>query len=203
MHLSDGVLSLPAVTVTSIAAGGMLLHSMKGIKEEEIAKISLMTATFFTFSLISIPIGPSSVHPLLAGLLGIVLGRRSSIAIFVGLLLQALFFQHGGLTTLGMNTLLIALPAMVSFKIFSLYSKKISVYILGSFIGSFATVLSVLLLVVVLFFSNATYSEGFLSVINLLVLSHLPLLVIEGFLTAFAVGFIHRIRPNMLGTYIS
>lgn len=199
MHISDGVLNLPMAVTTSVAAGGVLMYSMKSIKEEEIPKISLMTATFFTASLISISVGPSSIHPLLAGLLGIMLGRRSPIAIFIGLLLQAIIFQHGGLTTLGLNTLLVSLPALVSYIIFSrLSSNKKSPAILAGFIGGFAVFVCVLLLILVLFLTDGRYSEGFFSVINVLALGYFPLIIIEALLTAFTIAFIHRIRPHIL-----
>lgn len=77
MHISDGGLSTAvcaagyAITVAGIA------FAVKGTKEEDIPKISLMAGTFFAISLIMIPIPPSSVHPLMCGLIGIILGRRS------------------------------------------------------------------------------------------------------------------------------
>lgn len=201
MHLSDGVLNLPMAATTSIAAGAVLTYSIKNIQEEEIPKISLMTATFFACSLISVKIGPSSIHPLLGGLLGIMLGRRSPIAIFIGLLLQAIIFQHGGLTTLGVNTLLIGLPALASYKIFLKFKKdhKAPTFLAG-FIGGFAVLSCVLLLILVLFLTASQYHEGFFSVINLLAIGYLPLLVVEAFITAFTVTFIQRVRPNMLET---
>lgn len=199
MHLSDGVLNLPAVVATSVAAAGVLAYSMKGLKENEIPKISLMTATFFTFSMLTIPVGPSSVHPLLGGLLGIMLGWRSPLAIFVGLLLQALIFQHGGLTTLGVNTLLVSLPAVACYKFFYLANKKFnSPFVSGGIMGAFGVIGCVLLLVIVLYFTDSRYSEGFFSVINILIIGYLPLVVIEAFITAFAMSFIYRIKPNLL-----
>lgn len=83
MHLSDGVLTMPVVAATNVVAGGLIVYSLKTIIQEHIPKISLMTATFFVLSLITIPIEPSSVHPLLCGLLGIMLGWQSPIAIFI------------------------------------------------------------------------------------------------------------------------
>ncbi len=203
MHLSDGILSFPAMVATSTVAGGMLIHSIKGIQEEEIPKISLMTATFFTLSLISIPVGPSSIHPLLGGLLGIILGRRSTIAVFVGLLLQALLFQHGGLTTLGINTIMVALPAIVSYILYRKLSQNKALHLVSGLVGALAVALSATILSLVLYFSNGAYHEGLFSVINLLLLGHLPLMAIEGVLTAFSVAFINRTRPNLLANHHS
>ena len=54
-------------------------------------------------SSIYIPIPPASVHLILNGLLGVVLGYFAFPAILIGLLFQALVIGHGGLTTLGVN----------------------------------------------------------------------------------------------------
>ena len=114
MHIADGVLSTPVAVGASALTAAAIAYSVKGMKEEDIPKTSLMAGVFFAVSLISIPVGPSSIHPLFAGLLGVVLGRRAPLAIFVGLLLQAVLFQHGGLSTLGANTLMLAIPALLS-----------------------------------------------------------------------------------------
>ena len=70
-------------------------------------------AAFFAGSLIAIPVGPSSVHLMLGGLIGLMLGTAAFPALFVALALQALLFGMGGLTTLGVNTLNMALPGVV------------------------------------------------------------------------------------------
>lgn len=202
MHLSDGVLSTGAVIATSAIAGGMLVKAFKDVKEEEIPKISLMTATFFTFALISFPVGPSTVHPLLGGLIGIMLGTRSTIAIFIGLLLQAILFQHGGLTTLGMNTIMVSIPAIIAHKLFAgLLVKKKNISLSAGLAGASSVILTVAILSIVLFLSSSSYGEGFLSVINILAIGHIPLAIGEAILTSFIIAFIHRTRPNVLEEY--
>lgn len=202
MHLSDGVLSTGAVIVTSAIAGGMLVKAFKDVKEEEIPKISLMTATFFTFALISFPVGPSSVHPLLGGLIGIMLGTRSTIAIFIGLLLQTIIFQHGGLTTLGMNTIMVSIPAIIAHKMFAtLVLKKKNISLSAGLAATTSVILTVVILSTVLFFSSSAYGEGFLSVINILAIGHIPLAIGEAILTSFVIGFIYKTRPNVLKEY--
>lgn len=200
MHLSDGVLSFPVVATTSIVAGGLLVYSLKNIKQEEIPKISLMTATFFVLSLMSIPIGPSSVHPLLCGLLGILLGWRSPIAIFISLLLQALLFQHGGLTTLGANTLIVSVPAIIAHLLFSHFKKRqvINTTLLSGMIGMLGVIFAVGVLVLLLVFTSSFYTDGALSVVGLLLISHIPLILIEAILTAFIVKIIFQVRPQLI-----
>ncbi len=198
MHLADGVLSMPVVGVTYAAAGAMLIYSAWGTKEEEIPKISLLSGGFFAISLLSIPVGPSTVHPILGGLLGVMLGRRATLAFFVALLLQAILFQHGGLTTLGANTLLLAIPAMLVYKLFYRMEEK-PVFFRGVLAGSLAIAGTIVLLVLILLLTDYRFGEGFFSVINLLVVSHIPLAVVEGLVTGFALKLLYNVRPGLLG----
>ncbi|MDR1701165.1 MAG: CbiM family transporter [Sporomusaceae bacterium] len=199
MHLSDGILNMPTVLATSAAAGGMLIYALKGMKESDIPKVSLATAAFFTATLISVPIGPSSVHPFLGGLIGILLGRRSAVAVFIGLLLQTLLFQSGGITTLGLNTVIMTLPALISSFLFQKLTRhdKYTAVISGV-LGAVSVVLGVATFAVVLYISNNIYSEGVFSAVNLLLITHIPVIILEGFLTMGVIGFIKKTRPEFL-----
>jgi len=205
MHIADGVLSTPVAAGTSALTAAALVYSVKGMKEEEIPKTSLMAGVFFAVSLISIPVGPSTIHPLFAGLLGVMLGRRAPLAIFVGLLLQAVLFQHGGLTTLGANTLMLTVPALLAYKLFYGMTNR-PVFLRGALVGGFSVMITVVLLVVLLFLTDPRFGEGTLSVINILVIGHLPLAVIEALVTGSALQLIQKAKPEMLiseGTALS
>jgi cobalt/nickel transport system permease protein len=71
MHISEGILSPPvlliggAVTVVGTAIG------LKKLDYDRIMTVSLLTATFFVASLIHVPIGPGSVHLILAKIVAI------------------------------------------------------------------------------------------------------------------------------------
>ena len=197
MHITDGVLSLPVVGGAAAIAGASLVYAIMGTKEEDVPRISLLSGAFFVFSLISIPVGPTSVHPLLGGLLGIVLGRKAPIAIFVGLLLQTLLFQHGGITSLGVNMLLVVIPALIAGKIFY-GTKRLPVFARAALAGGIAVIGTVGLLVMLLLLSSPMYGEGLLSVVNILMAGYLPLTVIEASVTGFAINFLWRARPSLL-----
>lgn len=197
MHIADGAVSLPVAGAAALGAGAIMVYSVIGTKSEEIPQISLLTGAFFAFSLVSLPVGPTSVHPLLGGLLGIMLRRRAPIAIFVGLLLQALLFRHGGITTLGVNLLLFALPAFLAAKIFAAL-KRFSVFAGAALAGGGAVAAGVILLVLLLLLTNPIYGSGIFSVANLLVAGHAPLMIIEGLLTGFAVKLLYRAKPHVL-----
>ncbi len=114
VHISDGVLAGPWwVGGFAVAALLALLASWR-VRDEEIPRIAVLTAAFFVASLIHVRVGPTSVHLLLNGLVGVVLGRRAPLAILVGLGLQAVLLGHGGFTTVGVNTCVMAIPALLA-----------------------------------------------------------------------------------------
>lgn len=198
MHITDGVLHISVVVATSVGAAAVLAYSFKGIKEYELTRVSLLAGAFFVSSLIHIPIGPTSVHPVLAGLLGLLLGRRAPVGIFMGLLLQALLFQHGGLTTLGTNLLIMSFPALTVYWASRIWhSKHNRLFIKGFLSSSIAIILGVTLLIITLILSNQLYAEGTFSVVNMIILSYIPLLFIEGILTGFVLKFLYSVRPQI------
>ncbi|WP_026672035.1 CbiM family transporter [Alkalihalobacterium bogoriense] len=196
MHIADGVLDVFVVIPTTIGAIGLLAYSLKGTKEEEIPKISLLTGAFFVSSLINIPIGPTSIHPVLGGFLGLVLGRRAPIGIFIGLILQAVLFQHGGVTTLGANMLLMSMPALLIYWA-NTWTKKWSYFVKGFTAGFFAICSGMLLLILLLLLSDERYSMGTFSVIHFVFIAYFPLAIFEGVLTGFAVKHLHSMRPSL------
>lgn len=197
MHITDGVLSLPVLGASVVGAIAVLAYSVKGTKAEEIPRISLLTGTFFVLSLIHIPLGPTSVHPLMAGLLGILLGRRAPVAIFLGLSLQFLLFQFGGLTTLGVNTLLVSLPALAAYRFYYIFN-NLSIFIRGSLSGGLGVLFVAVLLVITLSMSSDYFVGGLFSAVNLIAASYIPLIFIELLFTGFAVQLLHRARPGYL-----
>ena len=197
MHIADGVLSTPVMAATFALTAVAVGIGIKDTEEDDIPKISLMAGTFFAVSLITIPIPPSSVHPMLVGLIGIILGRKSALAFFPALLLQALLFKHGGLTSLGANTLMLTLGAWLGHLIYS--KLKVSPIVKGALSGFLSLVLVVIVLITLLYLSNEIYSTGAVSPINLLIVSHIPLAIAEGLITGFAANFIEKSKPNWIG----
>lgn len=203
MHISEGVLSPAILTggaaLTAIGVG----IGLKSIDYEEIPYIGILTAGFFVASIIHLPIGPASVHLILNGLLGLMLGWKSFPAILVGLALQALLFQFGGITTLGINTLNMALPAVICYYLFGWGVKKSSsrlIFIITAFASGCCAVLFAGILVG---FSLYLNGEAFLPAAKLLVAAHLPVMLIEGILTATCALFLRKVRPELLeGLYV-
>lgn len=197
MHLADGVLSTTVIAASYATAVAGMAYGAKGIEDEDVPKIALMAGTFFAVSLISIPVPPTSVHPLLCGLIGILLGKRAILAFFPALLLQALLFKHGGITSLGANTVMLAVPAMLSSVLYrKLPIKQISVC--AGLIGGVSVVMTVVILIFLLFITDARFAAGDFSVVRIVVVGHLPLVFAEGVLTAAAMKFFERVKPEWI-----
>ncbi len=201
MHISEGILS-PAVLAGSalLCAAGVSI-GLKKIKSEDIPAMGILSAAFFVASLVHIPIGPSSTHLILNGMLGLILGWKAFPCIIVALALQAVLFQFGGITTLGVNTLNMALPAVICFYLFSWAIKpgiKRPLFLIATFA---AGSLSVLLAGLLVGFSLYLTGEEFLPVARLIVAVHIPVMIIEGFFTTACLSFIIKVKPEMLENF--
>jgi len=197
MHISEGVLSAPVlVTGVIVTIGGVSL-GLKKMDYEEIPEVAVLTSAFFVASLIHVPIGPSSAHLVLNGLIGLLLGWPAFSAILVGLALQALLFQFGGITSLGVNTFNMAFPAILSFYLFRIFNRRYKRYVLVSS-GFLCGVVGILGSALLVALSLVTTGEAFLTVAKLIVIAHLPVMIIEGVITATAVVSLHKVRPELL-----
>jgi cobalt/nickel transport system permease protein len=127
---------------------------------------------------------------------GLLLGWSAFPAILVALTLQAVFFQFGGITVLGVNTVVMALPAVVCYYVFSPLLKKDGLVAMAAAFGcGFAAVfLSALLLGIALIWTE----ENFWEVSSLVVMANFPVMVVEGIVTAFCIGFLKKVYPEIL-----
>lgn len=199
MHISDGVLSAP-VWISSYGAAALITAlSLHKMRVEDTPKIAVVASFFFVASLIHIPLVTIKVHLVLNGLAGVLLGLQAFPCILVGLFLQAALFGHGGLTSLGANALVMGLPALLSSLIFQFrtvgfFRLRRSTAVLAFIAGAVSVLSSALLLSLALI----TTGEEFTQVAWLAVYAHLPVMGIEGIVTAFAVSFLQKVKPEIL-----
>jgi cobalt/nickel transport system permease protein len=124
VHIADGALDWPVLAAGFLGAALLALPGLFRVREEEIPRLALMTAAFFVTSTVSPPLPlHTSVHLLLNGLLGVMLGIRAGLAILVGLVFQYAFLGHGGLGTLGVNTCVLTIPALATAGLFRLLDR--------------------------------------------------------------------------------
>ncbi|HEX74022.1 MAG TPA: cobalt transporter CbiM [Dehalococcoidia bacterium] len=210
MHIPDGILPVPVTAAGYAATAAVTWYSVRKINKKEnprqdIPKASILTAAFFVVSWIHIPVPPTSVHLVLNGLLGAILGYFAFPAILIGLFFQAVMFQHGGLTTLGVNAMIMGLPSLIAYFIFRLrkFGDKESRWktgVFGFLSGAIALAISVAMFLVILLTNiPADLDVGTeRAAIYTLAIAYLPLIAIEGFITSLLVVFLQRVRPRIL-----
>ncbi|MFV0348373.1 MAG: cobalt transporter CbiM [Halodesulfovibrio sp.] len=196
MHISEGVLT-PMVLAGSacLTAVGTAI-GLKKMDYDNLVTVAILSAAFFVASLIHVPVGPTATHLVLNGLLGVILGWAAFPAILVALALQAILFQFGGLTTLGANTLNMALPPVICFYLFrplltrGTANRSVAAFACGAFAVGLSAVLTA--------GSLALSGDAFFHVAQVLLISTLPVMVIEGIVTASVVSFLAKVRPEVL-----
>lgn len=199
MHIAEGVLS-PAVLAGGavLALAGTAL-GLRKLEYDRLVAVGILAAAFFVASLIHVPVGLSSAHLVLNGLVGVLLGWAAFPSILVALLLQALLFQFGGITVLGVNVFTMGFAAVISWYVFraicylcpGMKGVRVAAFMGGALGVALAAVLTALAL--------AFTDEGFWLAARLLLLAHLPVMLVEGLVTMFTVSFIMRVRPELLG----
>ena len=230
MHISDGLLPVSVCAGGYVIGGVATVVSLRRVGDRDVPRLALMTSAFFAASLIHLKLGVTSVHPLLHGLVGAVVGPGAMVPIVVGIIMQALLFGHGGVTTIGVNTVMIGLPALLAgwcvrkWGVGSYRGRRCPVpdtqeegrslveggtpifhpsppcakgmgrpALMGFVAGFGAMVLSLLIFLA----AGLTADEVFFKAIGWFLLAHGPLAVIEGLITAAAVGFLVRVKPEV------
>lgn len=197
MHISEGILSAPVLIAGGAIAAAGTAVGLRKMNYDKVTEVAVFASAFFVASLIHVPIGPSNVHLILNGLMGLLLGWTAFPAILIALLLQAVLFQFGGLTTVGVNTVIMGLPAVVCYLLFHrlALSKSQWLSISSSFAcGAGAVFMGAVLVAIAL----VTTREAFVPAAKLIVLAHLPVMVIEGIITVLCVKFLRRVKPEIL-----
>jgi len=197
MHISEGVLSAPVLITGAVLSAAGVAIGLKKMSYDKIPEVAVLSSAFFVASLIHIPVGPSSVHLVLNGLLGILLGWMAFPSIVVALSLQALLFQFGGFTVLGVNTVTMAVPAVVAYILFSSLLRKdsLSLVSMGAFLAGMTGIAFGALIIALTLISTG---ESFVNVAKVIIIAHIPVMIIEGIVTAFCVLFLKKVKPEIL-----
>lgn len=201
MHIVDGILSAPVIAAGTLAAAGGVAVGLRRMGPEQVPRAALLAAVFFVASLIHVPLGPVSAHLTLAGLMGLLMGWLAFPAVLVGLLLQGMFFGFGGVTVLGVNTLNLALPAVLLGLALGgpgLAGASPRAAALRAFVAGAGAVAGSALLVAG---SLALSGEALVLAARLTVAAHVPVMLVEGIVTAVAVLALRRLHPAGLAPF--
>lgn len=197
MHISDGILNAPVLAAAFAATAAVTALTLRNMDLEEIPKISVLTAVFFVASLIKIPIGPTSIHLILVGLMGVILGWRAFPAVLLGLILQALLFGHGGVTVIGVNAMMLgggALAAALVWQQRFRFTVKKPEVMFGAIAGATGVAVSGVVLALAL----TTAGDAFVGTAYYVLSVHIPIVAIEAAVVGVAAGFLHKVKPEIL-----
>lgn len=211
MHMADALLS-PAVGAAMCAvSAASVSYSISKIKKDDLCEkkvpvMGVMGAFVFAAQMINftIPATGSSGHIgggiLLAAMLG---GFPALLSIAAVLIIQCLFFADGGLLALGCNIFNMGvIPCLIIYPlIFKPLVKKgittagitvasIAAVVVGLQLGSFGVVLQTQL--------SGITELRFSTFVLLMQPIHLAIGVIEGVITAAVLGFVYKMRPEIM-----
>lgn len=202
MHIAEGALSgsPEGLAVLTVGWAATVVGTGVGLRRldyERVPQVALLSATFFVVSLIPIPLGVTSAHLVLCGLMGLILGWTTFPAVLVALILQSLIAGVGGPTTLGINTTVMAVPGVVCYGLFrrALHARSEAFTFATAFVAGAMGVLcgaSLNALALVL------AGEGFKVIAGTAFAIHLLIAPVEGVITAITVVFLRKVRPELL-----
>lgn len=201
MHIHEGLANSTEGWIVlavggAVAVGGTAL-GLRKMDYEQMPQVAMLGAAFFVASLVRVPLGATSMHLVLNGLVGLVLGWVAFPAILIGLLLQAVFFGFGGLTTLGINTTTMALPAVVCYYLcHGAVRSKSQWFAVGS--GVAAGVIATLLGATLTAAALAALGKEFALLSPAVILAHVPVALVEGLVTGSVVAFLRKVHPELL-----
>lgn len=201
VHISDGVLSPYIVGIGWAIAIPALAVSARRLRADQVGAYGVVAAAFFAGSTIHVPVGPFSMHLVLNGMAGLLLGWGALTIVTVGLFLQALLISFGGLTVLGVNVAIMALPGAIMGVLGRHWIKQSSPKKrpwIGSFIGGGTILISAIFLYVTLLTTNT----ALMPLAKLVFVGHIPVAIVEGIISFWLVHFLQKVKPSLLGVSI-
>lgn len=210
MHIPDGFLDVSTAVITYIiflSFGYYALRKSRGVlTTENISLVSILAAGIFAAQMLNWPLpGGTSLHFVGGALAGIILGPwLGFLTIFSVLLVQALVFHDGGVTTLGANVLNMAIIAvLVGYFVYhqilvSRLGAKDSIRFSGAFLGGWLGITIAGAAAGLQIGYSPSFPYGIAVTLPVMVGWHAALGVIEGMITALTILYLAHKAPQLL-----
>ena len=206
MHIPDGMLdtkTFGTLWVGAAAGIGYAAHwTRKHFDSSKVVLMAVLAALVFALQMLNFPIaGGTSGHFAGGALVGILLGAWPGTIVMAGVLLvQALFFGDGGVTTLGANIINMGvIGCFVGAFVYQLsqrINKGLASKITGAALGAFlAVVCSSVVVALELWVSG---SAQFTVALSAMVFWHTLIGIGEGIITGGIVAYVAKVRPQIL-----
>lgn len=212
MHITEGVLPAQWAAAWFVPAAMAVGKGLRDMRRQVAANpvrkpfFALLAAAVFIISLlpIPVPVAGTSSHPCGTPLAAILVGPFiSSVLASVALFLQALFFAHGGLTTLGANVVSEGLVgSLTAYAVFVLARRAgLSLFtaaVVAGGLGDLAVYLTTSFELALALHGQQPLGEAALTFFVAYLPAQLPLAILEGVFTGLALRFVAERRPDLL-----
>jgi len=212
MHISEGILPPGwaglwwAVAVVFVFFGIRQVEQRKREVAGYLPLLGIAGSAVFVLSCfpIPVPIAGTCSHPAGTGMSAVLLGPFASVLVAsVGLLIQALFMAHGGITTLGANLLSMGVAGSFAGWFFFKGGRKMGLSLFAAgFAAGFAADLFTYLTTSVELGLALHGAHPLMEVITKIFVAFLPtqgpLAVLEGVMTGGLIRYVHQHRPEIL-----
>ncbi len=210
MHIMDGILSPEWIVIWFLVAAVFILVGARKIvaKRKEnpafMSILALMGAAVFIISIWHLPVavGGSSGHPTGTAMAAIVIGPFATVVITAIALFFQMFLAHGGITTIGANT--VSMGIIGAFSGYALYlalrKAGASFWLsagLAGLVGDLLTYMTTAFQLAVSLHPNAILSNFLLFTAEFSVIQ-IPISILEFAFTAATIQYIATHKPEML-----
>ncbi len=212
MHVPDGFLSPKLYVPAAAVAGTLWAYGLRRVArrmdEKAIPRVAVLTAFSFVLMMIMIPLpGSTSAHAAGVGILAALFGVWISyLSVSLALLLQALLFGAGGITSLPVNALAIGFAgsaaAVIGLRVMRPFGEKVGLFAAGWLSVNVAALLLAVALGAQPFLAHADdgtplfFPFGFSVTLPAMMIPHALIGVGEGILTVLVVRFFRRMEKE-------
>ncbi len=206
MHLPDGFLT-PAVWVPlwAIAAGALALSTWRvnrRLEDRHVPLLGVLAAFVFAVQMLNVPVaGGTSGHVVGGVLISVFVGPLAAFLVMGSILaVQALFFQDGGITTLGANMVNMGLiGTFLGYWLYRLVSDALRGgrgRLAGAGVAGWVTIVLASVACSLELAASGTSPLGV--ALPAMVGYHMVIGVVEAVVTAAVIGFVSGARPDLL-----
>ncbi|KOV62525.1 cobalt ABC transporter permease [Streptomyces sp. NRRL WC-3618] len=209
VHVPDGFINAPVSVAAGVVAAGAVAVSLRGARrelDERIAPLAGLVAAFiFAVQMLNFPVAAGTSGHLLGGALAAILvGPYTGVlCVSVVLLMQGILFADGGLTALGVNiTVMAVVTTVVGYAVFRglvkvLPRKRRSVTV-SAFVAAALSVPAAALAFTLVYAIGGTTDVPIGRVLTAMVGVHVLIGLGEAAITAFTVGAVIAVRPDLV-----
>jgi len=209
MHIPDGFLDLSICAIMYGVTGVFWIFAFRKagrvLSDRQVPLMATLTAMFFAAQMMNYPIiGGTTAHLLGGPILAITLGPYAGlISMTIILLIQALLFGDGGITTFGANVWNMGVVGVFVPYLVYLLALRAMKSRSGLFIGAFAgalvgDVLSAIFAGLELGLSTLSFPYSIPIAVTAMATHHVAIGIGEGAVTAIILSVLQKTRPDLL-----